>query len=142
MVSSTIAPPEWRENPRFPTYPFRLTFHACPGWSENVYCFRDRLRLHPHQQGRPGRRPPGMDPESQALRLRQAGVEPANIYRDIGVSGSTTGVLPTSAPPLPVLRDERRLDLRNRSFPGFRSWRVPGSGSPDCGSCTSPVARR
>ena len=30
-----------------------------------------------------------MDPESQALRLRQAGVEPANIYRDIGVSGST-----------------------------------------------------
>ena len=32
---------------------------------------------------------PGMDPESQALRLRQAGVESANIYRDIGVSGST-----------------------------------------------------
>ena len=31
---------------------------------------------------------PGMDPESQALRLRQAGVEPANIFRDIGVSGS------------------------------------------------------
>ena len=30
-----------------------------------------------------------MDPESQALRLRQAGVEPSNIYRDIGVSGST-----------------------------------------------------
>ena len=29
-----------------------------------------------------------MDPESQALRLRQAGVEPANIHRDIGVSGS------------------------------------------------------
>ena len=32
---------------------------------------------------------PGMDPESQALRLRQAGVETAHIYRDIGVSGST-----------------------------------------------------
>ena len=32
---------------------------------------------------------PGMDPESQALRLRQAGVESAHIHRDIGVSGST-----------------------------------------------------
>jgi hypothetical protein len=30
-----------------------------------------------------------MDHESRALRLRQARVEPANIYRDIGVSGST-----------------------------------------------------
>ena len=32
---------------------------------------------------------PGMDPENQALRLRQAGVETANMFRDIGVSGST-----------------------------------------------------
>ena len=32
---------------------------------------------------------PGMDPENQALRLRQAGVEPVNIYRDVGVSGAT-----------------------------------------------------
>ena len=53
----------------------------------NVYSFRDHLRLHPHQQGHSGRRP-GDGPESQALRLRQAGVESANIFRDIGVSGS------------------------------------------------------
>jgi putative DNA-invertase from lambdoid prophage Rac len=32
---------------------------------------------------------PGMDPESQVLQLRQAGVEPAHIHRDVGVSGST-----------------------------------------------------
>ena len=32
---------------------------------------------------------PGMDPENQALRLRQAGVELVNIYRDVGVSGAT-----------------------------------------------------
>ena len=29
----------------------------------------------------------GSDPESQALRLRGAGVEPTNIFRDLAVSG-------------------------------------------------------
>ena len=32
---------------------------------------------------------PGMDPESQELRLRRAGVPWENLFRDIGVSGST-----------------------------------------------------
>ena len=31
----------------------------------------------------------GSDPEAQALQLRQDGVPKANIYRDVGVSGST-----------------------------------------------------
>ena len=32
---------------------------------------------------------PGMDPESQELQLRRAGVPWENLFRDIGVSGST-----------------------------------------------------
>ena len=32
---------------------------------------------------------PGMDPESQELRLRRAGVPWENLFRDVGVSGST-----------------------------------------------------
>ena len=31
----------------------------------------------------------GMDPSSQELRLREAGVQRDNVYRDIGVSGAT-----------------------------------------------------
>ena len=31
----------------------------------------------------------GIDPEAQALLLRQDGVPEANIYRDVGVSGGT-----------------------------------------------------
>ena len=31
----------------------------------------------------------GMDPFSQELRLREAGVQRDNVYRDIGVSGAT-----------------------------------------------------
>ena len=33
---------------------------------------------------------PGMDPASQALHLQRAGVPRDNIYRDVGVSGSTS----------------------------------------------------
>ena len=64
------------------------------------------------------------------------------LSRAAAASGITAGAFPPPAHPLPALRDERRPDLRNRPLPGFRGWRVPGSGSPDCGSCTSPVARR
>ena len=32
---------------------------------------------------------PGMDPASQELQLRRAGVPLTNIHRDVGVSGST-----------------------------------------------------
>ena len=32
---------------------------------------------------------PGMDPASQELQLQRAGVPRDNIYRDVGVSGST-----------------------------------------------------
>ena len=32
---------------------------------------------------------PGMDPESQELQLRRAGVPWENLFRDVGVSGST-----------------------------------------------------
>ena len=31
----------------------------------------------------------GSDPETQRLQLIRAGVDPDNIYRDVGVSGST-----------------------------------------------------
>ena len=37
---------------------------------------------------------PGMDPASQELQLQRAGVPRDNIYRDVGVSGSTA---PSSA---------------------------------------------
>ena len=32
---------------------------------------------------------PGMDPTSQELQLRRAGIPLNNIHRDVGVSGST-----------------------------------------------------
>ena len=32
---------------------------------------------------------PGMDPASQELQLRRAGVPLSNIHRDVGVSGTT-----------------------------------------------------
>jgi DNA invertase Pin-like site-specific DNA recombinase len=32
---------------------------------------------------------PGMDPASQELQLRRAGVPLANIHRDVGISGTT-----------------------------------------------------
>ena len=44
----------------------------------------------------------GMDPFSQELRFREAGVQRDNVYRDIGVSGATAGTAWTGVFPEPI----------------------------------------
>ena len=74
------------QKPPFPATPGQARDVSEGGWRETYIAFMTTYGyIRTSRSVQAG--VPGMDPENQALRLRQAGVEPANIYRDIGVSG-------------------------------------------------------